>query len=146
MILSTSCAYKKLQVVDVRYVHVDEFSTANVQITVSLIVKNPNSFNIDIKKSDLDLYVNGDKVATAALKYRIHLPENTVMAHDLVIDSSLRDVGGGVLSSVVSVISRGVVKIGIKGYVMASAYLMTDKVPVDIEENVKVNVGDFFNF
>ena len=146
IILSTSCAYKNVELVEVGSVHVDEFSSANVQITASLVLKNPNDFEVIIKDSDLNLYVNDYKVARARIKKRIKIPQNTVMTHDLVFDSSLEDVGGGVLRSLVSVISRGVVKIGIKGSVNATAYNMTEKVPVDVEGDVKVDVGDFFNF
>lgn len=146
VILSTSCAYKKLEVVEVKSVHVDEFSSKKVKITASLVLRNPNNFKVTISQSDLDLYLNGEKVATAAIKKRIELPENTEMIHDLVIDSSLNDVGIGALSSLFSVISRGVVKIGIKGSVKASAFKKTEWIPVDIEGDVKVDVEDFFNF
>jgi len=146
VILSTSCAYKRLEVVEVESMHVDVFSAEKVQITASLVLSNPNNFKVTIRQSDLDLYVNGVKVATATIKKRIELPENTEMVHDLIIDSSLENVGGGVLSSLFSIISRGVIKIGIKGSVKASAFNMTEWVPVDIEEDVKVDVGDFFNF
>ena len=146
IILSTSCAYKNVELVEVASVHVDEFSSTNVQITASLVLKNPNDFEIKINDSDLNLYVNDYKVARANIKKRIKIPKNTVMTHDVVFDSSLEDVGGGVLRSLVSVISRGVVKIGIKGSVTATAYKMTEKVPVDVEGDVKVDVGDFFKF
>jgi len=146
IILGTSCAYKNVELVEVGTLHVDEFSSDNVQVTASLVLKNPNDFEIKIKDSDLDLYVNDYKVARANIKKRIKIPENTVMTHDLVFDASLEDVGGGVLRSLVSVISRGVVKIGIKGSVIATAYKMTEKVPVDVEGDVKVDVGDFFKF
>jgi len=146
LILGTSCAYKNVELVRVASVHVDEFSSDNVQVTASLVLKNPNDFEIKIKDSDLDLYVNDYKVARADIRKMIKIPKNTVMTHDLVFDSSLEDVGGGVLRSLVSVISRGIVKIGIKGSVNATAYKMTEKVPVDVEGDVKVDVGDFFNF
>ena len=146
LILGTSCAYKNVELVRVASVHVDEFSSDNVQVTASLVLKNPNDFEIKIKDSDLDLYVNGYKVARADIRKMIKIPKNTVMTHDLVFDSSLEDVGGGVLRSLVSVIARGIVKIGIKGSVNATAYKMTEKVPVDVEGDVKVDVGDFFNF
>ncbi len=146
IILGTSCAYKNVELVEVASVHVDEFSSVNVQVTASLVLKNPNNFEIEIKDSDLDLYVNDYRVARADIKKSIKIPENTVMTHDLVFDSSLEDVGSGVLRSLVSVISRGIVKIGIKGSVNATAYNMTEKVPVDVEGDVKVDIGDFFNF
>jgi LEA14-like dessication related protein len=146
LILGTSCAYKNVELVRVASVHVDEFSSDNVQVTASLVLKNPNDFEIKIKDSDLDLYVNDYKVARADIRKMIKIPKNTVMTHDLVFDSSLEDVGGGVLRSLVSVIARGIVKIGIKGSVNATAYKMTEKVPVDVEGDVKVDVGDFFNF
>lgn len=146
LILGTSCAYKNVELVRVASVHVDEFSSDNVQVTASLVLKNPNDFEIKIKDSDLDLYVNDYKVARADIMKMIKIPENTVMTHDLVFDSSLEDVGGGVLRSLVSVIARGIVKIGIKGSVNASAYKMTEKVPVDVEGDVQVDVVDFFNF
>ena len=146
LILGSSCAYKNVELVRVASVHVDEFSSDNVQVTASLVLKNPNDFEIKIKDSDLDLYINDYKVARADIRKMIKIPKNTVMTHDLVFDSSLEDVGGGVLRSLVSVISRGIVKIGIKGSVNATAYKMTEKVPVDVEGDVKVDVGDFFNF
>ena len=146
LILGTSCAYKNVELVRVASVHVNEFSSDNVQVTASLVLKNPNDFEIKIKDSDLDLYVNDYKVARADIRKMIKIPKNTVMTHDLVFDSSLEDVGGGVLRSLVSVIARGIVKIGIKGSVNATAYKMTEKVPVDVEGDVKVDVGDFFNF
>ena len=146
IILGTSCSYKNVELVEVASVHVDEFSSDNVQVTASLVLKNPNDFVIDIKDSDLDLYINDYKVARADIKKSIKIPENTVMTHDLVFDASLEDVGGGVLRSLVSVISRGIVKIGIKGSVNATAYNMTEKVPVDVEGDVKVDIGDFFTF
>ena len=146
IILGTSCAYKNVELVEVKSVHVDEFSSDNVQVTASLVLKNPNGFEVNIKDSDLNLYVNDYKMARAIIKRRIKIPENTVMTHDLVFDSSLEDVGGGVLRSLISVISRGVVKIGIKGSVNATAFKMTEKVPVDVEGDVKVDMGDFFTF
>ncbi len=93
IILGTSCAYKNVELVRVESVHVDEFSSANVQITASLVLKNPNDFEVIIKDSDLNLYVNDYKVARARIKKRIKIPKNTVMTHDLVFDSSLVKCG-----------------------------------------------------
>ena len=96
IILGTSCAYKNVELLEVKSVHVDEFSSANVQVTASLVLKNPNDFEIKIKDSDLNLYVNDYKMARANIKRTIRIPKNTVMTHDMVFDASLEDVGGGV--------------------------------------------------
>lgn len=140
----TSCAYKDVEVIKVESVNIDEFNTGNVQITASLVLDNPNNFKIKIKKSELDLYVNGEPVGTASLQKKIILAKNTKMAHDFIIDSSIKDLGGGLVSSVISVISSGGIKVGVKGDVKASAFLITAKIPVDVEENI--NTAGLFDF
>lgn len=143
ILIFTSCAYRDVEVMGVESVNVDEFTTDNVQITASIILKNPNNFKIKIKRSELDLYVNGDQIGTTKLKKKIVLPKNTEMAHDFIIESSIKDLGGGLLSSVGSVISGGGVRVGVKGDVKGSAFLITTKIPIDVEENVSLDGGLF---
>lgn len=141
--LMTSCAFEDIQMLGVQNVNVDEFNTDRVQITTSIKLRNPNNYKIKIKKSELALYVNGTTVGTTKLRQKIVLPKNSTLDHDFVIESTIKDVAISGVSGVLGVLQSGGVRLGVDGYVKGSAFLISMKIPVEVEENVSLDGGLF---
>jgi len=110
----------------------------NLKIKFGLDVNNPNAYNIKIKKSTLDIYVNDKYAGKAVMTDKIILKKNSSGVYDVYLKTNASDIlkaMGGSLGSILS----GKVKIGVKGKLKAGAYGITRPFDVDFSENVSLN-------
>ena len=98
-------------------------------------VNNPNNYNIKIKKSALDVFVNGSKVGRTKMKNNIVLKKNHQDVYPLYLSLSEKELKSSALSSIGSFL-KGSMKVRIKGDIKAKVYGVGKKFPIDIEEPV----------
>jgi LEA14-like dessication related protein len=140
--LLTSCFdYEEVNFKGVKKFGIEDRSAGNITIRMDLNVSNPNKYNINIKKSTLDVFVNGNKVGKAKMKNNIILKKKKEDVYPLYLTLKEKDLMGSALSSIGSLIS-GSMKVGIKGNVKVKVYGFGKKFPVEVEESV--NLGSIF--
>ena len=107
----------------------------NITVRIDLNVNNPNNYNIKIKKSSLDVFVNGSKVGKTKMKNNIVLKKNQQDVYPLYLTFSEKELKGSALSSIGSLLT-GSMKVRIKGDIKAKVYGVGKKFPIDVEEPV----------
>ena len=134
----TSCFdYEDVEFKGVQNVGLEGRSEGNITLRIDMKVNNPNNYNIKIKKSALDVYVNGSKVGKTKMKNNIVLKKNYQEVYPLYLSLSEKELKSSALSTIGSFL-KGSMKIRIKGDIKAKVYGVGKKFPIDIEEPVNL--------
>lgn len=132
----TSCFdYEDVEFKGVQNVGIEGRSEGNITLRIDMKVNNPNNYNIKIKKSALDVYVNGSKVGRTKMKNNIVLKKNYQEVYPLYLSLSEKELKSSALSTIGSFL-KGSMKVRIKGDIKAKVYGVGKKFPIDIEEPV----------
>lgn len=134
----TSCFdYEDVEFKGVKNFGVENRSDGNITVRIDLKVNNPNNYNIKIKKSSLDIFVNGAKIGKTKMKNNIVLKKNQQDEYPLYLTLSEKELKGSALSTIGSFL-KGSMKVRIKGDIKAKVYGVGKKFPIDIEEPVNL--------
>ena len=132
----TACFdYEDVEFRGVQNVGLEGRSEGNITLRIDMKVNNPNNYNIKIKKSALDVYVNGSKVGRTKMKNNIVLKKNYQEVYPLYLSLSEKELKSSALSTIGSFL-KGSMKVRIKGDIKAKVYGVGKKFPIDIEEPV----------
>lgn len=132
----TSCFdYEDVEFKGVQNVGIEGRSEGNITLRIDMKVNNPNNYNIKIKKSALDVYVNGSRVGRTKMKNNIVLKKNYQEVYPLYLSLSEKELKSSALSTIGSFL-KGSMKVRIKGDIKAKVYGVGKKFPIDIEEPV----------
>ena len=138
----TSCFdYEDVEFKGVQNIGLDDRSGGTITVRIDMKVNNPNSYNIKINKSSLDVFVNGSKVGKTKMKNNIVLKKNHQDVYSLYLTLSEKELKRSALSSIGSLLT-GRMKVRIKGEIKAKVYGIGKKFPIDVEE--PVNLGSIF--
>ena len=134
----TSCFdYEDVEFKGVQNVALEGRSEGNITLRIDMKVNNPNNYNIKIKKSSLDIFVNGVKIGKTKMKNNIVLKKNQQDEYPLYLTLSEKELKGSALSTIGSFL-KGSMKVRIKGDIKAKVYGVGKKFPIDIEEPVNL--------
>jgi len=134
----TSCFdYEDVEFKGVQNFGIEDRSAGNITVRIELKVNNPNNYNIKIKKSSLDVFVNGAEVGKTKMKNNIVLKKNHQDVYPLYLTLSEKELKRSALSSIGSFL-KGSMKVRIKGDIKAKVYGVGKKFPIDIEEPVNL--------
>lgn len=136
MLSLPSCIYKNVEIVKLENAAVKKFSSKGIEAEVFLKVKNPNGYNISIINSDLDVFVNDKAVGKAKVTDKIMFPKKSEEVHRVHFESDFEKLGGGVLTTLASVVMSQTIHLGVKGEITVKAGFLKKKLKVDIKENV----------
>ena len=138
VIFLTSCFdYEDVTFKSVQNIGVEGRSRGNITVRIDMKVNNPNNYNIKIKKSSLDVFVNGSKAGKTKIKNDVVLKKNRQDVYSLYLTLSEKDLKGSALASIRSLLT-GSMKIRIKGDIKAKVYGIGKKFPIDVEEPVNL--------
>jgi LEA14-like dessication related protein len=142
VVFLTSCFdYEDVDFKGVQNIGLEDRSGGIITLRMDIKVNNPNSYNIKIKKSSLDVFVNGSKVGKTKMKNNIVLKKNHQDVYPLYLTLSEKELKSSALSSIGSLLT-GKMKVRVKGEIKAKVYGIGKKVPIDLEESV--NLGSLF--
>ena len=137
--LFTSCfEYEDVEFLGIDDYTIDKVNTEEVNITLKMKVKNPNNYNIKIKKSSFDIFLNGKELGKTKMKDDIKLAKNSTDVYEVVFESSLKELSKGIFSSL-GMLLGGTSKLRIKGEVKAKAFGIGKKFDVDFTEDIKAS-------
>ena len=134
----TSCFdYEDVEFKGVQNFGLENRSEGNITVRIDLKVNNPNNYNIKIKRSSLDIFVNGARVGKTKMKNNIVLKKNHQDVYPLYLTLSEKELKGSALSSIGSFL-KGSMKLRLKGDIKTKVYGVGKKFPIDIEEPINL--------
>ncbi len=142
LLLVTITLNSCLEYEDVDFKGVQKFGLENrtaeqILIRLDIKVDNPNTYNITIKPSTLDIYINGKYAGKTKMKEKIVLKKKTTGVYPLYLQAKTKDIMGALTGSLGAMLS-GRVKVRIKGKVKAKAYGIGKKFDLDEEQTVSL--------
>ena len=134
----TSCFdYEDVEFKGVQNFGLENRSEGNITVRIDLKVNNPNNYNIKIKRSSLDIFVNGARVGKTKMKNNIVLKKNHQDVYPLYLTLSEKELKGSALSSIGSFL-KGSMKLRLKGDIKTKVYGVGKKFRIDIEEPINL--------
>lgn len=115
-----------------------QMDTEGIEAELKVKVKNPNGYNIKIKGSDIDLYIDDDRLGKVKVMNTIKLKKKSTQVYKIRLKSKFDKVGSSILTMGKSIFGGGM-NVRTKGYVKASAFMISKKVPFDVTERVNTN-------
>lgn len=117
ILFTTSCqAPKDLVYRDFKNLKVETVGFASTTLKVDLVYYNPNNFRIQLKYTDLDIYVNNNYLGHSSQDYQITIPKlaefNMPLAIEVDMKNLLKNAFPTLLGKEVMVKVTGTVKLG----------------------------------
>jgi LEA14-like dessication related protein len=138
----TSCEVEEVSLVELTKVEVNRIDKQEMYLDVSAILDNPNSFNINIKDSDFDLYLENRYMGKANLENYFVLEKNTQKEYEMEIKAIGEKLNTEMLPIMLSAALTGKVNVRLNGSISGKVFLFSRKVDVDIEEQVVFKSDD----
>lgn len=143
-LLSGGCTtYQDVEFLGVTDYEIIDYDTEGIEAEFTMKIRNPNPYNIKIKGSDIDLYINGDRLGKAKLTNNIKLKKKITKEYKVRLKSRFDKVGSSVLTLGKSLLG-GSINVRAKGWVKASAFMISQKVKFDVSEKVKPEGSGIF--
>jgi LEA14-like dessication related protein len=129
--------YEEVEFRGVQNVSVVERTDNVVKLQIDVRVDNPNKFNIKVKKSTLDIYINDKYVGKTHLDEKIVLKKKTDDVYGVVLRANPKDILKAAMGSLGGLL-KGSVTVQLKGDVKGSVYGISKKVEVDVKEEINL--------
>lgn len=82
---------KELEYRDFKNLSTEKLGFSTSTIKLDLIYYNPNNFGLELKRTDLDIYINGNLLGHTAQEYQIHIPKKGEFALPLSIEVDMKN-------------------------------------------------------
>jgi LEA14-like dessication related protein len=113
-------------------------SPKGVKGEVTVSIKNPNSFDVKVYRSDLDVKVNNIAVGKAKLKKHIVIPANSEIEETLYLKSNFSDVSYFDIPKVVKTAKTRNLAVSVKGNIECGRYMHKVMSPVNIKDTINI--------
>ncbi len=90
-IMSSCREPKELEYRDFKNLSTEKLGFSTSTIKLDLIYYNPNNFGLELKRTDLDIFVNGNYLGHTAQEYQIHIPKKAEFTLPLSIDVDMKN-------------------------------------------------------
>lgn len=137
MLQSAGCRQvKELEYKGISKTSLQTLNISNAELLIALDYFNPNSFGLDVKETNLQVYLNDKFIALADQPTKTQIPKNALFTFPVVAHFDPIKVLGfafaNMFSRQVKLTLQGSAKIGKQG-----VYI---KVPLDITENIDIRL------
>ena len=127
--------YEEVDFKGVQNVSVLERTDDVVKLQLDVKVDNPNKFNIKVKKSTMNIYINEKFVGKTTLDEKVVIKKKTEDVYGVVLNADPKDLLKAAMGSLGGLL-KGNVTVRLKGDVKGSVYGISKKVPIDVEETI----------
>jgi len=102
ILVVTSCrAPKDLEYRDFRNLRVQQLGFASSTIKVDLLYYNPNNFGLQLKETDLDIYLDSNYLGHSAQEYQITIPKRAEFILPFEVNVDMKNMLKNALSTIV---------------------------------------------
>jgi LEA14-like dessication related protein len=109
-----------------------------VEAVIKAKIKNPNFMSFVIRKSDMNVTINGLDVGTATLAENVKIKGNSEDVYTFKVKSDFSKISMTELPKLMAIAFSKNVTVGIKGDLKVGKGLIQKKIPVEIAEKVKL--------
>jgi len=138
--LSSCITFSDLEIGDVKSVNINKVSKSNIEINADIQVKNPNNYKVKIKKIEADVFLNDKNITTLNLNRKVVLQKKSDDVQAFLIQTELSKL----LSLAPALLMGGGINLKMKGYIKGKVFLISKKVPVEVEKKVSAKDFDIF--
>lgn len=82
---------KELEYRDFKNLSTEKLGFSTSTIKLDLIYYNPNNFGLELKRTDLDIFINGNYLGHTAQEYQIHIPRKGEFSLPLTIEVDMKN-------------------------------------------------------
>lgn len=130
--------YEDIDFKGIKNVSVIERTDDVVKLQIDVLLNNPNNYNIKVKKSTMDIYINNKYVGKTHLDDKIILKKKTEEIYGVVLRVNPKDILKAAMGSLGGIMQGKHVAVRLKGDVKGSVYGISRTVKVDVEEQVNL--------
>jgi LEA14-like dessication related protein len=123
---------------DFRNFKISKFGLKESEISMDLVYHNPNSYGFDIKKSDLDIYIDGLYVGKSISDSLIHVDKKADFVIPIILKTDMKNI----FKNVWNTISHKTVLFQAKGTIEAGYKKITKPFKVDYEGRHELSLFD----
>lgn len=113
----TSCqAPKALEYKDFKNLSVDKLGFSSSTVKMDLLYYNPNNFGLQLKRTDLDIYIDGNYLGHTTQEFQVTIPKRSDFTLPIKAEVDMKNVFKNAVSSLfgkeVTVKITGRIKVG----------------------------------
>ncbi|HMK05619.1 MAG TPA: LEA type 2 family protein [Ferruginibacter sp.] len=97
--LSSCRAPKELEYRDFKNLKVEKIGAASSMIKLDLVYYNPNNFGLQLKLTDLDIYVDNNYLGHSLQEYQIHIPKRGEFTLPVQVEVEMKNLLKNALST-----------------------------------------------
>ena len=103
ILLMTSCrAPKDLEYRDFKNLNVQKLGFASSTIKLDLVYYNPNNFGLQLKNTDLDIYIDSNYLGHSSQNYQITIPRLAEFTLPFQVEVDMKNMLKNALSTLIS--------------------------------------------
>ena len=137
LLMMVGCAKPKdLQYLDIGNFHLNKAGLSESIVAADVTYYNPNSFNLKLKKANLDVYINDKYVGHTDLDTLIHIPALDTFYIPITMKLNLGDL----LTNAAQLLLNPEVKLRIQGKAKVGKSGIYKNIPVDYEGKERIDV------
>lgn len=137
----TSCInYEEVKLTEVRDVKIVNITNNQIETKFRVVINNPNAFDINIDDTDLDFYLNEQKLGKADLIDKFKIQNNSEKEYEFRVKVDATDAISASLNNVFKVLAKGL-QLKVSGTITTHTFIFKRKIPVEVERNL--GIGDF---
>ena len=137
-LLFSSCNVQDVEMVNVNSYKVAKSSDDKIKLILNIRIDNPNTFNIKVKKTDLNLFVNGTDAGKINLEDKLIILKKTETDYDFVLTADQKQVSRAVVQAGIGIALTGKVNINVKGWIKGKVFGIGKKIDIDEKQSLSV--------
>ncbi|HOK37720.1 MAG: LEA type 2 family protein [Bacteroidales bacterium] len=131
-----SCKVQELKVDKPQNLQVKELNLQNVKFTIDLPIENPNDFSFNVKRLDINLYVNGKNVGKLKQNGNVKIKAKCKQDYPVAFEVTTKEAVNNVLFLVGELQKRNP-DLRAQGSIKVSKFGISKKIKVDHTENLQ---------
>jgi LEA14-like dessication related protein len=136
LLLLTSCDMPKQQIVLRRVKDVVVDGTTDPTLKAQVVLYNPNTTRMRLKKINIDIFYNGKKVGKVDQKMTLLIPAQNEFSIPLEVNLAIKELG--FVETLLSMIGGKKMQIHYKGHLKLTYHGFPIRVPVDYKDEIRV--------
>ncbi len=136
--LLSSCNVQDVELVNVNSYNIARSSDDKIKLILNIRIDNPNNFSINVKKTDLNLYINGSDAGKIVLEDKIILLKKTETDYDFGLMADQNQVSKAIVQAGIGIALTGKVTINVKGWIKGKVFGIGKKIDIDEKQSLSI--------
>ncbi len=142
LIISSCAPFVRPEFVSYEGFKMGKMDAKQVSFSLSIKLKNPNSYALKVKKSSLSLSIDAGKIGILNLEKTIKLPRNKETIVEIPMNLALEQ---GALMRMLTFSMKDSIKLNLEGDLRGGALFFTEKIPLSFSKSISPKALNPFN-